>query len=144
MSEVLNYLIILNEKSDPLTITQQAGNKLHIGFLFASPLILRDKGGFKNQHLTKNADKNKVKNALINYYHKEQKLDLESAEKVAISELKLDTTTNVDLSDETKVRDVTWGNWKTRMNIMDKTKFEFYLKGFNQEDLEMVQRLRKA
>jgi hypothetical protein len=61
-----------------------------------------------------------------------------------MSELKLDTTTNVDLSDETKVRDVTWGNWKTRMNIMDSAKFEFYLKGFNQEDLEMVQKLRKA
>ena len=137
-------MIFLNENLDPLTITKQAGNKLHIGFLFASPLILRDKGGFKNQHMSKNVDKNKVKYALINYYHKEQKLDLQSAEKLATNELKLDTTTNEDLSDETKVRDVTWSNWKTKFKAMDSAKFEFYLKGFNQEDYEKIQRLRKA
>lgn len=91
---------------------------------------MRDKGGF-NRQFTKNVDKSRIKNALISYYHKEQNLDLKRAEEIAEVDLRLEKTTNVDLSDDTKVRDVAWGNWKSKMKILDAAKFESYLKGFN-------------
>ena len=54
-------------------------DELHVGFLFASPLVLRDKSNLKTQNFPKNIDKEKVKNALISYYHKEQGLTLRRA-----------------------------------------------------------------
>ena len=43
-----------------------------------------------------------------------------------LNDLKLEKTTNTNLSDETKVRDVAWGNLREKMQAMDVARFEFY------------------
>ena len=72
LNDMVQYLMVNRaNNSEHVKIKKSSRNELHIGFLFASPLVLRDKSNFKTQHFSKNIDQNKVKNALVSYYHKE-------------------------------------------------------------------------
>ena len=43
---------------------------VHVGFLFASPLCIKDKS-VQGQQYTKNTHKDKIKEGLMKYYRKE-------------------------------------------------------------------------
>ena len=46
-------------------------NGLHVAFLFASPLILKDRTNLKSNFIPMNIDKAGLRKAWINYYIKE-------------------------------------------------------------------------
>ena len=76
---------------------------IHVAFLFASPLILKDRTTLKPVIFSKNINMTELRNAWVKYYSKEYQYEQNMAEKRADIKMKELEVTENEIEDESIV-----------------------------------------
>ena len=119
---------------------QQKKDEVHVGFLFASPICIKD-NNVQGVRYTKRTPIDQLKVALLNHYKKEG-FSAEEANQAMENQIRIPNSesTDPDLSDITKIRNIPWSKLKT-IAVQENFEQHKFFVGYNKEEQAKVRKL---